>query len=121
MSIRPAQPQSIGGVLDTTFQLYKASVVKMIPLSLLAGDRGLPAVIYIFARGGGINPADPVAMLNMMSSWGYWLSLLAGVFGSTWMMSAAYLKVAPSAPAATSGSARRCSGADRVCSICSSC
>ncbi len=36
MSIQPSQPQSIGGVLDTTFQLYKATFVKMIPLSLIA-------------------------------------------------------------------------------------
>jgi hypothetical protein len=93
MSIRPAQPQSIGGVLDTTFQLYKASLVKLIPLSLLMVIASSAQYIYMFARGG-TNPADPLAMLAMMQSWGYWLALLAGMIGSTWVMSAAYLRIA---------------------------
>jgi hypothetical protein len=93
MSIRPAQPQSIGGVLDTTFQLYKASLVKLIPLSLLMEIAGSLQYIYVFTRGGA-NPADPLAMLNMMQGGGYWLSLLAGMIASTWIMSAAYLRIA---------------------------
>ena len=84
MSIQPSQPQSIGGVLDTTFQLYKASLLKMIPLSLLLVIAGCLQYIYIFTRGA--NPADPLAMLNLMTSWGYWLSLLAGMIGSTWII-----------------------------------
>ena len=51
MSIQPAQPQTIGGVLDTTFQLYKASIVKMIPLSLLGGGRRQPGVHLRFHAG----------------------------------------------------------------------
>ncbi len=93
MSIRPAQPQSIGGVLDTTFQLYKASVVKLIPLSLLMVIASSPSTIYMFTQGGVGDPADPFAMLGMMRSPGYWLAVLAGMLGSLWMMSAAYLKI----------------------------
>jgi hypothetical protein len=93
MSIQPSQPQSIGGVLDTTFQLYKASLVKLIPLSLLMVIASSLQYVYVFARGGA-NPADPLAMLNMMQGWGYWLSLLGGMIGSTWILSAAYLKIA---------------------------
>jgi hypothetical protein len=92
MSIQPSQPQSIGGVLDTTFQLYKSSLLKLIPLSLLLVIASCLQYIYIFARGA--SPADPAAMLNLMTSWGYWLSLLAGVIGSTWITAATYLKVA---------------------------
>jgi hypothetical protein len=92
MSIQPSQPQSIGGVLDTTFQLYKASLLKLIPLSLLLVLASCLQYIYIFARGA--NPADPLVMLNLMTSWGYWLSLLVGVIGSTWITAASYLKVA---------------------------
>jgi hypothetical protein len=92
MSIQPSQPQSIGGVLDTTFQLYKSSLLKLIPLSLLLVIASCLQYIYIFARGA--NPADPLAMVNLMTSWGYWLSLLAGVIGSTWITAATYLKVA---------------------------
>jgi hypothetical protein len=93
MSMQPTQPQSIGGVLDTTFQLYKASVVKMIPLSLLMVIAGSPQSIYMFMRGGAGNPADPFAMLAMMQSPGYWLMALIGMIGSMWMLSAAYLKI----------------------------
>lgn len=92
MSMQPTQPQSIGGVLDTTFQLYKASVVKMIPLSLLTVIAGSPSSIYAFTQGGG-DPANPFAMLNMMSSLNYWLVALAGMVASMWMMSASYLKI----------------------------
>lgn len=94
MSIQPSQPQSIGGVLDTTFQLYKASVVKMIPLSLLMVIAGSPQSIYMFMRGAaGGNPGDPFAMLAMMTGPGYWLAALVGMIGSMWMLSAGYLKL----------------------------
>jgi hypothetical protein len=93
MSMQPTQPLSIGGVLDTTFQLYKASVVKMIPLSLLTVIAGSPSSIYAFTQGGAGDPANPLAMLNMMSGMNYWLVVLVGMLGSLWMMSAAYLKI----------------------------
>lgn len=93
MSIQPTQPQSIGGVLDTSFQLYKASLVKMIPLSLLTVVAGSPQSIYIFTQGGAGSATDPFAMLNMMRSGGYIVAALIGMLGSMWMLSAAYLKV----------------------------
>ena len=95
MSIQPSQPQSIGGVLDTTFQLYKASVVKMIPLSLLAVIAGSPQSIYMFMRGAslGANPADPFALFAVMQSPGYIASALVGMIASVWILSAAYLKI----------------------------
>ena len=93
MSMQPTQPQSIGGVLDTTFQLYKASVVKMIPLSLLTVVAGSPSSIYMFTQGGAGDATNPLAMFSMMSSPSYWLVSLAGMIASVWMMSAAYLKI----------------------------
>jgi hypothetical protein len=93
MSMQPTQPQSIGGVLDTTFQLYKASVVKMIPLSLLTVIAGSPSSIYVFTQGGAGDPTNPFAVLEMMSSMGYVLTALAGMIASVWMMSASYLKI----------------------------
>jgi hypothetical protein len=93
MSIQPSQPQSIGGVLDTSFQLYKATFVRMIPLSLLMVIAGSLQYVYMFSAGAAGNPADPFAMLNMMQSWGYWASVLGGMIASTWVMSAAYLKI----------------------------
>ena len=94
MSVQPAQPQSIGGVLDTTFQLYKASLVKVIPLSLLMVLASSPSSIYVLTQGAGARAAaDPFAMLDMMRSPGYWLAGLVGMVASMWMLSAMYLKI----------------------------
>jgi hypothetical protein len=80
-------------VLDTTFQLYKASVVKMLPLSLLTALAGTPQSFYMFTQRGTTDPADPLAMLSMMSSGGYVLASLVAMIASMWMVSAAYFKV----------------------------
>jgi hypothetical protein len=96
MSIQPAQPQSIGGVLDTTFQLYKASVVKLIPLSVLLSVAEAPTSIYFFTH----NPPDTTdffAMLNaladLMTNPAFLLVAGVQMILSTWVMSAGYLKV----------------------------
>lgn len=92
MAIQPAQPQTIGGVLDTTFQLYKASVVNVWILCLLGALGGaLPSLYMVF--GGAANPADPLAAFSMMSKPGYWLANLATIILSLWSMGAVYLKV----------------------------
>lgn len=92
MSIQPTQPQSIGGVLDTTFQLYKASIVKMIPLSLLMAVAESPSSIYLFTQGGTATAANPFAMLNAIGP-AFWLVVAVQLLGTTWVMAAAYLKV----------------------------
>ncbi len=92
MAIQPAQPQTIGGVLDTTFQLYKTSIGKVWILCLLGAIGGtLPSIYMVF--GGVGNPADPLAALSMMSSPGYWLTNLAAMILSLWSMGAVYAKV----------------------------
>ena len=93
MSIQPAQPQSIGGVLDTTFQLYKAAVVKMIPLSLLSILAGSPSSVYVFVKGFG-DSANPLAMFNVAGSPGYWLALLATYVGVMFTVGASSVKMA---------------------------
>lgn len=93
MSMQPTQPQSIGGVLDTTFQLYKASVVKMIPLSLLMALVSSPNSIYVFTQGGA-NPNDPLAMLNLVQTPGYWLSICVTYIGLVFGVAAASIKMA---------------------------
>lgn len=92
MAIQPAQPQSIGGVLDTTFQLYKASIAKVWLICLLAAvGSSLPSV-YMVVKGFG-NPDDPTAILGVMSSPGYWLTYVLGISISLWTMGALYLKL----------------------------
>ena len=93
MSIRPAQPQSIGGVLDTTFQLYKASVVKMIPLSVLMSVAEAPTSVFFFTQGGAATSTNPYAVLELMGSPTFLLVAFVQLILTTWVMSAGYLKV----------------------------
>jgi hypothetical protein len=93
MSIRPAQPQSIGGVLDTTFQLYKASIVGMIPLSILMSIAEAPTSIYFFTQGAVLDGSNPYAALELMGSGMFILVVVVQIILSTWIMAAGYLKI----------------------------
>lgn len=95
MSILPTQPQSIGGVLDTTFRLYKASLVSMLPLSFLMLLADSPQYIYMFVRGSFMDLADPMTMNLSVSTLGnYALTAFVGWIGVTWMSAAGALKSA---------------------------
>jgi len=95
MAIQPAQPQSIGGVLDTGFQLYKASVGVVWPLCLLLIVAGSPPTIYIAITGGSaaLAPTDMTAMLGPMMRPGYALTNLLSLLLSMWVFGALFLKM----------------------------
>jgi hypothetical protein len=88
MAIQPVQPQSIGGVLDTSFQLYKASLTKVWPLCLLLALASALPSIYLVVKGQAIG--DPFAMLAAMSDVKYWLTYIVGVLISLCAMGALY-------------------------------
>jgi hypothetical protein len=95
MAIQPTQPQGIGGVLDTTFQLYKTSLAQVWPLSLLLAAVGSPPSIYLMMHGGGVASGDTaaaLAMLGLMSSPVYWLINLVTIAATWWVVGALYLK-----------------------------
>jgi hypothetical protein len=94
MVIQPTQPQSIGAVLDTSFQLYKASLPRVWPTCLLFVLAAVPQAIYFFTTTPGTPnpPFDPTGMLDMISRPGYWgVNLLAG-FISLWALGALYFQ-----------------------------
>ncbi|HEY6644172.1 hypothetical protein [Povalibacter sp.] len=91
MAIHPAQPQTIGGVLDTTFELYKASVGRVWILCLIGAIAGALPSIYMVTQGGIIT--DPLAAFGRGSSPGYWLANLVAIILSLWSMGALYLKI----------------------------
>lgn len=98
MAIQPSQPQGVGGVLDTAFQLYKASLAVVWPISLLLAIVGMPPTLYWIFSGRpqpdatdiaasigfnlGFDPTDPIGSI---------IGLLSGVL-TMWVMSALYLK-----------------------------
>ncbi|HEY0940215.1 MAG TPA: hypothetical protein VGE08_08975 [Steroidobacter sp.] len=96
--IQPTQPQGIGGVLDTAFQLYKASFAFVWPISLLLAIVGMPPTLYWMFSGAqlpetggvsvsigaglGFDPGDPLGSI---------IGLISGIL-TMWTMSALYLK-----------------------------
>lgn len=94
MAIQPTQPQGIGGVLDTTFQLYKSSLGLVWPLSLLLAAVGAPPSIYLMMQGGGVvsDTEAAIAMLGAVSDPVYWLINIVTIAATWWVIGALYLK-----------------------------
>lgn len=97
MAIQPTQPQGIGGVLDTTFQLYKSSIGVVWPLCLLLSLAGSPPSIYLMMNGGmTATPAEAgesaAAMLAAFTNPVYWLVTVVALAAQMWVIGALYLK-----------------------------
>lgn len=93
MTIRPTQPQRVDGVLDTAVKLSRASVLKVLPLSLLTTLVGAPGSIYVFVKGG-IDLSDPFGMIRLMLSPGYLLVSIASGIGMVFIIAAVSLRMA---------------------------
>jgi hypothetical protein len=93
MAIRPTQPQRVDGVLDTAVKLSKASVVKVLPLSLLMAFVSMPGSIYLFVKGG-VDLSDPFGMIRLMLSPGYLLVSIASCIGMLLIVAAVSLRMA---------------------------
>lgn len=94
MAIQPIQPQGVGGVLDTTFELHKASLGAVWPLCLLLAAFGAPPNIYLMMGGAGpASDADAaLQMLSAMSDPVYWAINLVTLAATLWVIGALYLK-----------------------------
>ena len=96
MAIQPTQPQGIGGVLDTAFQLYKPSVGVVWPLCLLLSLVGSPPNIYLIVNGGGAVANGDIqsaqAMFGAMTDPMYWLVYVVSLALVMWVIGALYLK-----------------------------
>jgi hypothetical protein len=90
MAIQPTQPQGIGGVLDTAFQLYKASISVVWPLCLLIAIVASPPTLYMMVTGSG--GADPLGMMAAMSDPTYWLIYAISMALMMWVIGALYIK-----------------------------
>ena len=90
MAIQPTQPQGVGGVLDTSFQLYKASIATVWPLCLLMSIVSSPPSLYLMIGGGGQTGA--AGMLSAMSNPVYWLVYVVSMTLMLWTIGALYLK-----------------------------
>ncbi|HKS55040.1 MAG TPA: hypothetical protein VJS12_07125 [Steroidobacteraceae bacterium] len=93
VTIRPTRPQRVDGVLDTAVKLSKASVVKVLPLSLLMALVSAPGSLYVFVKGG-VDLSDPFGMIRLMLSPGYLLVSAVGGVGMMFVAAAVSLKMA---------------------------
>lgn len=93
MAIQPAQPQSIGDVLDTSFRLYRASLGVVWPICLILVLGNLPATVYQLSQPViAPDPANPMAALAMFTKPSYWLTVMLGMLVGLWGVGALYLK-----------------------------
>lgn len=88
MAIQPTQPQGIGGVLDTAFQLYKASIGLVWPLCLLLSIVAMPPSIYLMVSGNG----GALGMMEAMTNPMYWLVYVISMTLMMWVIGAVYIK-----------------------------
>src|SRR5947209_11784954 len=67
----PTRPQAIGEVLDSAFRIFKATLLKSLPYSVLATVAGQLQSIYVIVTGRDLRPfgnLDP----------GYWVIYVLG-------------------------------------------
>lgn len=89
----PARPQSIGEVIDTAFRIFKVTLLRSLPYSVLATVAGQLQNIYSIVTGRTLRPfanTDP----------GWWLVYLLGAFSGAIFINAILIRQA----AAASGS-----------------
>lgn len=96
MAIQPSQPQGVGAVLDTAFQLYKTSFGAVWPLCLLLWLVSSPPNLYLLINAGQAAPvgdlAEAYAMLGVMGNPIYWAVSIASLALVMWVIGALYLK-----------------------------
>lgn len=96
MAFKPSQPQSIGGVLDIGFQVYKTSVAQIWPICILIAIGTLAPSLYMLFKVGSFAQSAPTEALAYMKQLFldpvYWLCYLLSMAISSWAMGAIYLK-----------------------------
>jgi hypothetical protein len=90
MAIKPEQPQTISGVLDTVFQLYKASIAKVWPATLLLAAASVVPYVYLWIRLGSDRQAALGRLDGLVFSPGYWGMTLVAMLVSSWGVGALY-------------------------------
>jgi len=94
MAIQPNQPQGIGGVLDTAFHLYKATLGRVWPIALLLAIVSVVPGVYVLLAGvPAFDPQNP-DLVNPFARYTPTFILLSAVSGvlSLWVSGAMFLK-----------------------------
>ena len=74
----PSRPQSVGEILDSTFRIFGATLVKCLPLAIAGVILGQLANLYNVAKNG--KPGlDPAARLALLGDRVFWLCYIVGL------------------------------------------
>ncbi len=93
MAIQPTQPQGVGGVLDTSFQLYKASLGRVWPICLVMSIVASVPSVYMLKSTAGSGLAQSAAqMMAVFADPVYWLVYAVSMALTLWAMGALYLQ-----------------------------
>jgi len=99
MAIEPNRPESIGRVLDIAFQMYRASVFRVAPLSLASALVDIPLTLYwLRLSGGAVQPgSDPREVLRLFAeaasdTWQWAIILLSWII-KLWLLSGLMLQI----------------------------
>src|SRR6266702_4334167 len=95
----PARPQSIGEVIDTAFRIFKATLLRSLPYSVLATVAGQLQNIYLIVTGRSLHK-----FANTDPAW--WVLYLLGAFiGATFINTILIRQSAVASGSAAVGSA----------------
>lgn len=73
----PARPQSVGEILDSTFRIFGATLLKCLPYAILGVIVGQLGSVYDLLKNG--RPTlDPVSRLALVQDRKWWLAILVG-------------------------------------------
>jgi len=86
----PARPQSIGEVIDTAFRIFKATLLRSLPYSVLATVAGQLQNIYLIVTGRILH-----RFANTDPAW--WLLYLLGAFSGALLINAILIRQAATA------------------------
>ena len=97
MAFKPSQPQSIGGVLDIGFQVYKTSLAQIWLICVVIAIGNLAPSVYMLLKLGSLSqataPGEMAAyMKHLFTDPVYWVSYLVSMAISSCAMGAIYLK-----------------------------
>lgn len=98
MAIEPSRPESIGRVLDIAFQMYRASIFRVVPLTLAAALVDFPVNLYWLRLTGTLqantDPRDVLKIFSQVASdESQWAILLLSWIIKLWLLSAVLLQV----------------------------
>lgn len=88
----PSRPQSVGEILDTTFRIFGATLVKCLPYAIAGVILGQLPNLYDLLKNGKPSRVDPASRLALVHDRNFWLMYLLGLLFAMFFASAVLLR-----------------------------